>query len=64
MEMISIPVYVVRRYRPDSIEVLSAWPEECEARFEAGRWAQDSKVLHDYVEGALVIPAESTSNDD
>lgn len=63
METISIPVYIVRRYGQDNVEVLSAWPDEYEAKFEADRWAQDSKVLHDYTEGTLVVPVEGTAND-
>ena len=55
---IAIPVYVVRRYGKDGIEILSAWPDTYEAKFEADRWEQDSKVRHDYVKGELVIPVE------
>jgi hypothetical protein len=64
METISITCYIVRRYDPDRVEILSAWPDEYSARYEADRWSQDSKVNHDYVKGSLVIPAENTPNVD
>ena len=36
-------------------EVLSAWPNEYAAKFEAQRWEQDLKVTHDYVPGVLIL---------
>jgi hypothetical protein len=64
MKTISIPVYVVGRHDPDGVEILSAWPDEYHARYEADRWSQDSKVTHEYIKGILVIPAEGTPDAD
>ncbi len=57
------PVYVVRKY-PEGIPALgenkpavivSAWLDVYEAKHEAARWEQDSKIPHDYVEGVLIL---------
>jgi hypothetical protein len=48
-----ITVYVVRRPLHGERVVVSAWPDEYAAKFEANRWSQDYKEDWDYVEGSL-----------
>jgi len=49
-------VWVVRRFDdPVSPTILSAWSDVYDAKFEATRWEQNSKIKHDYVEGELTV---------
>ena len=50
----AVRAYIVRRKEVDGHTILSAWPDEFEAKYEAARWEQDSKVSHDYIEGVLL----------
>lgn len=53
-----VPVYVVRRF-PEGREkppvLVSAWADIYDAKHEALRWEQDTKVPYDYVEGVLIL---------
>lgn len=57
-----VPVYVVRKFsegRNKPPVIVSAWADVYEAKYEATRWEQDSKVPYDYVEGVLVLAPHS-----
>ncbi len=53
--MDEIKVWIVRRKNKESgrMEAISAWPDVYDAKFEADRWEQDSKIPHDYIPGSL-----------
>jgi hypothetical protein len=57
-----IAVYaVMRETRDGTWEVVSAWTDEYDARYEVARWEQDSKAPYAYVKGTLLIGGEDES---